>query len=87
MSGVKDGGPAFPLSWKETNEHGMEFHMTHGGMTLRDWFAANADVPWNAVIETLSIKGEKNPTVGRMAEYRALLKFEEADAMLAARNN
>lgn len=52
---------------------------------LRDWFAGRVEVPWNAVIETLSIRGNKYPTVGEMAAYRAELKYLEADAMLARR--
>ncbi len=55
------------------------------GMDLRDYFAIHADVPWNAAIETLSLRGNSTPTVKEMAEYRAQLKYIEADAMLAAR--
>ncbi|MNL49700.1 hypothetical protein D3C87_1726580 [compost metagenome] len=54
-------------------------------MNLRDYFAIHADVPWNAVIETLSLRGVTSPTVKQMAEYRAQLKYCEADAMLAER--
>jgi hypothetical protein len=55
------------------------------GMDLRDYFAIHADVPWNAVIETLSIRGVSIPTVQQLAEQRAAMKYVEADAMLAAR--
>jgi len=73
-----DGGPAFPFR----SEVVLQL-----GMTLRDWFAGQAIVPWNAVIETLSLKGEQYPTAGRAAEYRAKLKYLEADAMLAERRS
>jgi len=73
---IEDGGYAFPVQSSTWD---------YKGITVRDWFAGQADVPWNAVIETLSIKGIENPTVKQMAEYRALMKYAEADAMLAAR--
>ena len=68
-----NGGPVFPVEG------------FHDGMTLRDWFAGQANVPWNAAIETLRIRGVDQPTVKELAEYRAELKYIEADAMLAAR--
>ena len=73
-----DGGPAFPAIY------GAEEPLTEG-MTLRDYFAATVDIPWAAVMETLFIKGEKTPTVDRMCEYRAVMRFCEADAMLKER--
>jgi hypothetical protein len=79
MTQKPDGGPAFPLTRESS------FNKNYEGMTLRDWFAGQADVPWNAVLETLELRGEKNPTVQRMAEYRAEIKYVMADAMIAAR--
>jgi len=75
---IDDGGMAFPLAvTSETTDY--------PGMSLRDWFAGQADVPWNAVIETLRLKGNISPTVAEMSAYRAELKYIEADAMIAAR--
>lgn len=54
-------------------------------MSLRDWFAGRADIPWNAVIETLGLKGNYTPTVGEIAATRSEMKYIEADAMLAER--
>lgn len=80
---IDDGGSAFPFN--ENHSNGSHY-CSHGGMSLRDWFAGQADVPWNAVIDTLGLKGENTPTLYRIAQYRAELKYIEADAMIAARN-
>lgn len=77
-----NGGPAFPRFVPDGHYNGS---IDEQGMTLRDYFAAKADVPWNAVFETLAAMGEKSPTVDRLVEYRALIKYAEADAMLRAR--
>lgn len=56
------------------------------GMTMLDWFASQADIPWNAVKEGLLInKSIEHPTVLQMAEYRAELKYIEAEAMMKRR--
>lgn len=78
-----DGGPAYP---SVLYSHERAENWSTDGMSLRDWFAGQADVPWNAVFETLGHLGEPKPTVSRLAEYRAHLKYVEADAMLAARD-
>lgn len=77
---TKDGGPAFPFP--ATNDTYSNAPM---GMSLRDWFAGHADIPWNAVLDTLSLKGIVSPTLQQVAEMRARYKLMEADAMLAAR--
>lgn len=51
-------------------------------ITLRDYFASQADIPWNAVLETLKLKGEDKPTVQRTLEYRSILMFAQADEMI-----
>lgn len=82
------GGPAFPVTGyqRDINNNLTKFEFApHGGMTLRDWFAGKADIPWGAVIETLARKGELDITVNRLAEYRAQLAYIHADAMLKAR--
>lgn len=77
---IDDGGSAFPC------EGGVDSGLyADPGMTLRDWFAGQADVPWNAVIETLALKGNKTPTVDDVLRYRAEVKYIAADAMIAAR--
>lgn len=68
--------PAFPRDHR---------YQGHNGMTLRDYAAIHADFPWNAVMETLRLKGEPTPTIRRLAEYRAEVVYLQADAMLAAR--
>lgn len=81
---IDHGGFAFPtLEIKAPN--GSTLSTGSDGMSLRDWFATHADVPWNAVLETLALRGNSRPTVSEMAAYRAELKYIEADAMLAAR--
>lgn len=42
MSGVGDGGPAYPNAWIETNQHGVQYPMVHDGMRLRDALAIGA---------------------------------------------
>ena len=83
MSEIKDGGPAFPCD--EQIRDSM-IYQPEPGMSVRDFFAATIDVPWNATLETLKLLGEPTPTVGRLAEYRAALRYAEADAMLKERS-
>lgn len=68
--------PAFPRDHR---------YQGHNGMSLRDYAAIHAEIPWNSVFEALSIQGEQNLTVQKILSYRAALKYAEADAMLAAR--
>ena len=72
--------PAFPTMGDIT--HNPQFD-TIEGLTKREYFAAMADVPWNAVIETMRLDGITRPTVKQAAEYRAAMKVCEADALLA----
>jgi len=74
---MDNGGPAFPVS-----DRHPEFGQV--GMSLRDYFAAHVDVPWNAALDTIALKKESDykPTVGEILRYRAQLKILEADAML-----
>jgi len=88
---IEDGGPAFPVEVQTMPDGSLRpvqtGHMTgwSGGLTTRDYFAIHADVPWNAVIDTLAIRGESSRTVQRMAEYLAEVRYIMADAMIAAR--
>ncbi len=95
---TKDGGPAFPgvrgeyghgESSRQVAPDGSFIWTEHNqGMSLRDYFAAKADVPWNAALETLAIRHPSRCgkfTVGEVAAMRATIKYAEADAMLAER--
>ena len=87
MSTINDGGPAFPVQ----DAAKWQAH----GMSLRDYFAIHADM---GDVEELSrawgekLLGRANPGISDLvaclqwwAEYRATLRYMEADAMLAAR--
>lgn len=83
-----NGGPAFPGSKKNYWHDGLQNKENidyQAGMSLRDWYAGMADIPWNATLETLKMKGEENVTAARVFEYRAELAFLQADAMIKAR--
>ncbi|AXT88320.1 hypothetical protein CJ015_07120 [Bordetella bronchiseptica] len=56
-----------------------------GGMTLRDYFAAKADVSLYGPADALATKLGRMPTMKELAECIAELRLLEADAMLAAR--
>jgi len=65
------GGPAFPL-----HNHGAQTLGMHlSGMTLRDYFAANA----------MQVGGAANQPPAYDNETRARQAYEIADAMLKAR--
>jgi hypothetical protein len=85
MNTKDDGGAAFPMpSGPEPRVHSTTHY--NEGMSLRDYFAAKAEIPWNAVLETLRLRGEEKPTLHRVTEFRSEMKYMEADAMLAERN-
>lgn len=78
--------PLFELGWDDS-EGPPPKRVVTTDITLRDLFAATADVPWNAVMETLRLRGirESNQTVEMLVEQRARMKYAEAAALLAAR--
>lgn len=87
-----DGGPAFPSlnpTFTGISSDGEERWETepHGGMTLRDYFAATAsdqDVSFQGEILREQISRSKG--IGVLPDYwRATARFMHADAMLAAR--
>jgi len=69
-----DGGPAFPITWDEVNESGNRYPVVFNGMTLRDYFAAQALIGLHA-----SHNATSDPDVAARRAYGM------ADAMLAAR--
>lgn len=75
MSQTKDGGPAFPSTWMETNGYGVQFPCILTGMTLRDWFAGQA------LVGLLS-----DPNVTAESGRLARVVYTMADAMLTARD-
>ena len=86
-----DGGPAFPISgWEDmtTNPPTKRLHLNQfSGMSLRDYFAAHSDMPWNAAMETLRMSGVKNPTIQEIIDLVVKTRYRFADAMLAARES
>ena len=78
----KYGGTTFPNYNVVMTKEGQ-------GMTLRDYFAAKADIPWDACIDTLLRKGNKRDeiTLQMLIDCRVSVKFIEADAMLKARES
>ncbi len=58
------------------------------GLTIRQHFAAMAEMPWNAVMNTLNARGFKDEqiTLEMVAEIRAKYKIIEADALIAELN-
>lgn len=90
MAQINDGGPAFPLAYTETNEHGVQFPFTHPGMSMRDWFAGQAlagmvagahgsEVSMSGLMDAAAEHGWPIHTVCAKAAYGY------ADAMLAER--
>lgn len=72
-----DGGPAFP-----TTPHRADPDQSYvvGGMTLRDWFAANATED-----DVAMVLQEVGSTIPATSNGRAIARYYHADAMLAAR--
>ena len=73
-----DGGSAFP--YNEMDDYGTH-HFSHGGMSLRDWFAGQALIGLYSACKSseLALSNEKD----RRAD--AALFYAIADAMLAER--
>ena len=89
MSNQNNGGPAFPLARESS------FSKNYEGMTLRDYFAAHTAITLDdyGVPYASSIVGRAMPDFAAdplgnqlfWAEFRARMRYAEADAMLAAR--
>lgn len=97
------GGPAFPCleaAMTGIDSDGEERWETepHGGMTLRDYFASNCDignVDELSLVTGVRLLGEdcppmQNDPIGCLtwwANFRAKMRYIEADAMLKARES
>ena len=73
-----DNPEAFPAC-NEANNNGTM------GMTLRDYFAAAADVAAYSPLKTLEVRLGRPPAIEELAKYISAIRLLEADAMLAER--
>ena len=86
----QNGGPAFPKLERLMN---MKRHVNDdnyeavvgGGMSLRDWFAGQLDIPWPIAERVAALWNGHEPNIEETMEVRAKLRWMEADAMLKAR--
>ena len=77
MDKQKDGRSAFPMIESDTHGDGRVFHFSTGGMSLRDYFAAQV---LNGMLAS-DVKRELK--VSEMVR----LAYKIADAMIAEREN
>lgn len=82
-----DGGAAFPRVFQYTahNEEGAKAMVSveHAGMTLRDWFAGEADEAWN--IYMFLYADEPMDSMEGIAKSISEIRGTIADAMLKER--
>lgn len=91
MSERDDGGPAFPEVGTQWNSDREQFEVnSYGGMTLRDYLAAQALVGYSSnpivmrkALDDWCQNGGPRPTC--VAEWLAGMAYELADAMLEER--
>lgn len=82
MDQQKGGGPAFPV----TQDNDVRTNQSGGtGMTLRDYFAAKCDISQYGPGDLFYRTYGRNPDASERAALIAELRYIEADAMLAAR--
>ena len=85
MSDSNNGGPAFPCTVLQSF-YGGTYICSETGMALRDYFASQADIPWEKAIEVLMEQtGRKEFSIREVLKARSELKYYEADAMLIER--
>lgn len=94
---INTGGPAFPHLglYKRIDGDLHPVPTQHGGMTLRDYFAAKAPSPSSEWIETQrQLDRQRNPhndshkpPIRDLVELDAAWRYKWADAMLKERNN
>lgn len=86
MSGSEHPNPpAFP-SPDERDADGCGIREGSSGMTLRDYFAAHADVEAYSPFATYEMANGRPPTLAELTDYIATIRYLEADAMLAERS-
>lgn len=83
MSDQNNGSPAFPTN--TTNERNSGACYADGDMTLRDYAAIHADVPWAVVADQLYHMLGRNPSFDEVAEGAAVVRYKMADSMLLER--
>jgi len=79
-----DGGNAFPYSALRPDGF-TTMYADSEGISLRDYFAAKANIEVYAPVDTLYRTLGRNPTVDEMAAWIADVRFIEADAMIRRR--
>lgn len=52
---------------------------------LLDKFALTFEIPWNALMSTLSLQDISTPTIQQMFDLRAMLAYTYAKSMIAER--
>ena len=87
-----DGGAVFPTDIPTGETDLVEGRNRHvyklgGGITLLEYYAGQTSIPWDAVLETLRLKGFGSPTVEEVLRARAHLRFMEAEYMIAEKRN
>ena len=93
MSKIETGGPAFPMArvtvLAEDGTPNEATGVTHGGMTLRDYFAAKA---MQGIVSSIAteddyrrLRGHASASGLTVSEWIARDAFKQADAMLKAR--
>ena len=102
MTKIDDGGSAFPKVQETISMIGDRAYTARadeGGMTLRDWFAGQVEIPEGMEWSPAAIMGEEAPKWPHKCEYENAMKcvqwwalavaryrYIHADAMFAARN-
>lgn len=85
---INDGGPAFPQPWADNPEIVADCPFNSSGMSLRDYFAGQAlsgmQTQWRYIELYLTSCGSGKAKDVR--EFMAWASYEQADAMLKARN-
>lgn len=76
MSTAINNYPAFPTTPE---------NMSSCGMSLRDYFAAHVSVDPGMVVNILLASGKEEATADEVAKIEATIRYNKADAMLAAR--
>ena len=93
MSKIETGGPAFPMArvtvLAEDGTPNEATGVTHGGMTLRDYFAAKA---MQGIVSSIDgeanyqrLRGHATDAGLSVSEWIARDAYKQADAMIKAR--